>query len=58
MALVLGDDIRRSDGRMVMDIFTKAGLKVLCVTFAISFLLGGVTAIIGFTMIVDLMAGR
>jgi hypothetical protein len=39
-----------------MDIFTARGLKLLLTTFVISFLLGGLTAIIGFCMIVDLMA--
>jgi predicted phage tail protein len=41
---------------MWMDIFTARGLKLLLTTFVVSFLLGGVTAIIGFTLVVDLMA--
>lgn len=38
------------------DIFTRAGLKLLLATFIVSFMLGGITAVIGFCMIVDLMA--
>lgn len=43
---------------VLTDFFTRQGLKVLAAVFAVSFLLGGATAIIGFTMVVDLMAGR
>ena len=43
---------------VLTDFFTRKGLKVLGAVFAVSFLLGGVTAIIGFAMVVDLMAGR
>jgi hypothetical protein len=41
---------------MWMDIFTARGLKLLLTTFVISFLLGGLTAIVGFTLVIDLMA--
>jgi hypothetical protein len=44
------DEVKR------LDIFTARGLKLLLTTFVVSFLLGGVTAIIGFTLVVDLMA--
>lgn len=43
---------------VLTDFFARQGLKVLGAVFAVSSLLGGVTAIIGFTMVVDLMAGR
>jgi hypothetical protein len=49
---------RRRSLIVLTDFFTRQGLKVLGAVFAVSFLLGGVTAIIGFTMVVDLMAGR
>jgi hypothetical protein len=39
-----------------MNFFSREGLKILAITFAVSFLLGGIVAIVGFTMIVDLMA--
>jgi hypothetical protein len=38
------------------DIFSKDGLKLIGITFAVSFLLGGVVAIIGFTLAIDAMA--
>lgn len=41
-----------------MSDFTARGIKALLLTFAVSFLLGGLVAIIGFCMIVDLMTGR
>jgi hypothetical protein len=48
--------IRMVDEVKRLDIFTARGLKLLLTTFVVSFLLGGVTAIIGFTLVVDLMA--
>jgi hypothetical protein len=41
---------------VLTNIFTREGLKLLLATFAVSFVLGVVVAIIGFCMIVDLMA--
>ena len=38
--------------------FTAKGIKALLLTFVVSFLLGGLTAIVGFCMVVDIMAGR
>jgi hypothetical protein len=38
--------------------FTTRGIKALILTFIVSFLLGGIVAIIGFCMVVDVMAGR
>ena len=49
---------RRRNLIVLTDFFARQGLKVLGAVFAVSSLLGGVTAIIGFTMVVDLMAGR
>lgn len=43
---------------VLTDIFTKRGLKFLGVVFASGFLLGGIVCIVGFCMVVDLMAGR
>lgn len=43
---------------VLTDFFTRQGLKVLGAVFAVSFLLGSVVAIVGFCMVVDLMAGR
>ena len=39
-----------------MSDFTARGIKALLLTFVVSFLLGGLVAIIGFCMVVDLMA--
>jgi len=41
-----------------MSDFTARGVKALLLTFAVSFLLGGMVAIVGFTLVVDVMAGR
>lgn len=41
-----------------MDVFTAKGLKFLAATFATGFVLGGLVAIAGFCMVVDIMAGR
>ena len=40
------------------DIFTRTGVRLLLATFAVSFIMGGIVAIIGFTLVVDVMAGR
>ena len=41
-----------------MSDFTTRGIKALVMTFVVSFLLGGIVAIVGFCMVVDVMAGR
>jgi hypothetical protein len=41
-----------------MNWLSREGLKLLFATFCISFVLGGVVAIVGFTLVVDLMAGK
>jgi hypothetical protein len=41
-----------------MNWLSREGLKLLFATFCISFVLGGVVAIVGFCMVVDLMAGK
>jgi hypothetical protein len=40
------------------NLFTKEGLRFLLATFAVSFLLGGVVAIVGFCLVVDAIAGK
>ena len=41
-----------------MNIISKAFLKVVAAAFALGFFIGGVVCVIGFTLVVDLMAGR
>lgn len=39
-----------------MNFFSREGLKILAITFAVSFLLGGIVFVVGFCMIIDLLA--
>lgn len=41
-----------------MDMFTDKGLKFLAAFFGAGFLFGLLTGVIGFTMAIDVMAGR
>lgn len=41
-----------------MDIFTDRGLKFLAAFFGAGFLIGLLTGVVGFTMAVEIMAGR
>jgi hypothetical protein len=40
----------------MINVLSKEGLKLLLATFCISFVLGRVVAIVGFTLVVDAMA--
>ena len=42
----------------MIQIFTKTFLKMLAAAFAFGFVLGGAVGVIGFCMVVDVMAGR
>lgn len=53
--------MRGADGVVMMDlskIFSKTFLRLLAVAFTAGFFLGGAVGIIGFCMIVDVVAGR
>jgi hypothetical protein len=41
---------------ILSEIFTKKGLKVLLCTFAVGFITGGITGIVGFCLVVDALA--
>ena len=41
-----------------MNIFTKAGLKLMGVFFGVGFIFGLVVGVVGFTVAIELMAGR
>lgn len=53
--------MRGADGVVRMDlskIFSKTFLRLLAVAFAAGFFLGGAVGVVGFCMIVDVMAGE
>ena len=53
--------MRGADGVVRMNlskIFSKTFLKLLAAAFAAGFVIGGAVGVVGFCMIVDVMAGR
>lgn len=58
MGTAASGGIRMVDEVMQMDIFTDKGLRLLAGFFGVGFLFGLLTGVVGFSMAIDVMAGR
>ena len=58
MGIACDCSFRVVDEVMSMDILSKAGAKLVAEFFTFGFVTGLVVGVVGFTMAIDLMAGR